>query len=165
MMNKTDIVRTLSADERGALQERLDAGLWEDALEALIQQIAFPELASWVLQRFTREMSDSTPQGECLRVMRAWLSDRHEDALRYSIFEQASELGFDTPTGALGLSMFWSQGSMTPAELEPVYPEPHLAALMLHCSLKLLCVAEDPDMTPQEGATRLLQPWLIGGAY
>uniref|UniRef100_UPI001652EB02 DUF6931 family protein n=1 Tax=Serratia marcescens TaxID=615 RepID=UPI001652EB02 len=91
----------------------------------------------------------------CADDIRLWLKT-HDDDLRWRIFHQADALGFDTPLGALGLSLFWMQGSMTPAEFDAVYPQAHLAPLMLHCALKLLSVSLAGEHPPQAGAQRLL---------
>jgi hypothetical protein len=83
-----------------------------------------------------------------------------EDKLRWRIFEQAQRLGFDTPAGALALSFFWSQGSMAPEGLVPVYPEPELSLRMLRCAL-MMC-ATLLDQSPIEGTRLLLAHPVLG---
>jgi len=138
----------------------MQAGQWEDALACLAAEEPQEKLMAWTLQQvLKRAGSQDTAVKHCTSDISQWLS-APDDALRFSIFQQAEVLGFDTPPGALGLSLFWMQGSMTAAEFEAVYPEPHLSRLMLLCALKLLSVAIATDTPPHTGAQILLAEWL-----
>lgn len=132
---------------------------WEDALASIVADSPQEKLMAWALQQTLNHMtSHEQPVQQCASEIQQWLAER-DDARRFRVFQLAEKLGFDTPVGALGLSLFWMDGSMTPAEFDAVYPEPHLSRLMLLCALKLLSVeiaAEDP---PLKGAQTLLAEW------
>jgi len=134
--------------------------LWEDALACLVQDAAPEKVLGWALQQVNSLPLDEAAR-QCAADISQWLKT-HDDALRRTIFQQAEGLGFDTPLGALGLSLFWMQGSMTPDEFEAVYPEPHLATLMLHCGLKQLAVLLAAGNAPLTGAQHLLTQWHRG---
>ncbi|MBI0278600.1 hypothetical protein I6H07_22975 (plasmid) [Hafnia alvei] len=132
---------------------------WEDALACLVLEGELEETMGWVLQRFTTGAEPLSDLAQlCANDISQWLNS-HDETLRWRIFQQAETLGFDTPLGALGLSVFWMRGSMTPTEFDAVYPEPHLAPLMVHCALKLLSVALAGDNAPYIGAQTLLTEW------
>lgn len=152
----------LNVAEQQALQALLSDHLWEDALEILVRHADYATLAYWLLERISDAISGDDEVKNCLHIMRHWLADRTDDDARRQIFTLSELQGFDTPLGALGLSLFWSQGSMTPEDAEPVFPEPQLSPLMLLCSLKLLCLAEAKENPPVDGAICLLRPWLKG---
>lgn len=81
-----------------------------------------------------------------------------DDALRWRIFEKAKAIGLSTPTGALALSLFWSQGSMAPAGLDPVYPAPEISPQMLQSAL-VMFVIQLAD-TPVESMNRFFELWM-----
>ncbi len=62
-----------------------------------------------------------------------------------------------TEPRALALSLFWSQGSMSPEGLEAVYPEPHLSTGMLRCALLMLATRNADN--PADGTRHLLMQW------
>jgi hypothetical protein len=132
---------------------------WEDALAYLVSKTPFDNMMTWILQRL---MTDSAAPDErekaCGQEMINWLKN-HDDACRWRIFNQAGQLGFDCPMGGLGLALFWSKGSMTPAEFEAVYPEKHLAPLMLHCVLMQISVRLAGEQAPIIGAQTLVAQW------
>lgn len=127
---------------------------WEEVLTRWVKQAEPRALSLWLLGRLRRcEPPASAP---LLDDMQRWVA-LPDEKLRWQIFHQAETLGFDTPAGALALSLFWSQGSMSPEGLEPVYPEPHLSAGMLHCAL-LMLVTRNAD-NPADGTRHLLMQW------
>ncbi|WP_129953638.1 MULTISPECIES: DUF6931 family protein [unclassified Rahnella] len=135
------------------------AGRWEDALASVVADVAQKKLLAWTLQQaLSRPESQEPAVRQCASEIHQWLAEPEDDR-RFRIFQQAELLGFDTPVGALGLSVFWMQGSMTPAEFEAVYPESHLSHLMLHCALKLLSVGIAGEDAPLKGAQNLLSEW------
>lgn len=139
---------------------------WEDALASVAADSVQEKLLAWTLQKaLARPESQEPAMQQCASEIHQWLANPDDDR-RFRIFQQAEQLGFDTPVGALGLSLFWMQGSMTPAEFDAVYPEPHLSRLMLHCALKLLSVAIAAEDPPLKGAQTLLSEWhAAGGGY
>jgi len=133
----------------------LAAQQWEDALAYMINESPAEKLMGWILQR---SPANTPEMQQCAQEIGLWLKD-HDETRRWHIFQQAEQLGFDTPLGALGLSLFWMQGSMTPTEFEAVYPEAHLSPLMLHCALKLLSMALAVNEPPMTGAQTLTSEW------
>ncbi|ELI7922708.1 DUF6931 family protein [Yersinia enterocolitica] len=158
---------TLSSihDERENMQALLEAKNWEDALAYLVSNHPTDQLMTWILARLvTDTVALSQQEKRCSQEIIEWLKN-HDDTCRWRIFNQADELGFDSPIGALGLALFWSKGSMTPAEFEAVYPEKHLTPLMLHCVLMLMSVRLAGEQAPFVGAQILVAHWYasIGG--
>ncbi|TDS97685.1 hypothetical protein EDF78_10160 [Rahnella sp. BIGb0236] len=132
---------------------------WEDALASVVADSPQEKLLAWTLQQALNQPgSAEQPVQQCASEIRQWLAE-HDDARRFRIFQQAEQLGFDTPVGALGLAVFWMDGSMTPAEFDAVYPEAHLSRLMLLCALKLLSVGIAAENAPLTGAQTLLAQW------
>ncbi|WP_447840907.1 DUF6931 family protein [Enterobacter bugandensis] len=132
-------------------------GLWEDALACLVLDAPAEKVLGWALQQVNM-LPLNEAETQCASTIGQWLKT-HDDALRHSLYPQAEALGFDTPLGALGLALFWMQGSMTPDKFDAVYPEPHLAPLMLQCALKQLVVQLAADNAPITGAKTLLAQW------
>lgn len=136
----------------------LAAQQWEDALACLVLESPPKQTLGWLLQQILKAGTSSAAERLCADDIGRWIGSSDE-ALRRDIFRRAEALGFDTPLGALGLAAFWMQGSMTPDEFEAVYPEPHLAPLMLHCAMKLLSVSLAGDGAPHAGAQALFAEW------
>lgn len=132
---------------------------WEEVLTRWVKQAEPRALSLWLLGRLRRcEPPSSAP---LLDDMQRWVAVPDEK-LRWQIFHHAEILGFDTPAGALALSLFWSQGSMSPEGLEPVYPGPHLSAGMLRCALLMLATRNADN--PADGTRHLLMQWAQGKA-
>ncbi|MFA3763169.1 hypothetical protein [Yersinia sp. 2466 StPb PI] len=158
---------TLSSihDERENMQALLGTNNWEDALAYLVSNHPTDKLMTWILaQLMVDTASLSQQEKRCAQEILEWLKNR-DDACRWCIFNQADELGFDSLMGMLGLALFWSKGSMTPAEFEAVYPEKHLAPVMLHCVLMLISIRLAGEQAPIRGAQTLVAQWYsaLGG--
>lgn len=132
-------------------QHLLDEGRWEEAIRAWMRPIPVSVLGLQLAEQLLN--TQPLAENHLLQTISHWYR-QPEETLRWEIFEQAKEVGFSTPSGALALSLFWSHGSLSPAGLEPVYPDPQLSAQMLHCSL-VLHVAHLAD-TPVEGVRQWL---------
>lgn len=138
------------AQHQSHVQQLLASGEWEAALQQWAQ--AFPlKVVGIQLAAFMREAMPAAGSALLEAIERGF--QQPDDGVRWQVFEQAKKVGFSTPVGALGLSLFWAYGSMTPAEQEPVYPDPALSPRLMYCALVMLAVqlAEDPV----EGATLL----------
>lgn len=127
---------------------------WEETLTLLVQRAEPQGLCLWLLRCLRLIAHPASAQ--LLDEMQRWYA-QPDEKLRWQIFRHAEILGFDTPAGALALSLFWSQGSMSPEGLEPVYPEPHLSAEMRRCVLLMLATHNTDN--PADGARRLLEQW------
>lgn len=132
---------------------------WEDALACWINACTPEKMIAWLLPYVCRTL----PQNESPRAFEAdirhWLKT-DEDNCRWRIFQQAETLGFATPSGALGLSVFWT-GSLTQPEYEAVYAEKHLCPLMLCTALRLLSIRLAGDLPPYRGAQQLYSQWCL----
>lgn len=146
--------------------QRLSSPDWEEGVASWVNGAPPEKLIAWLLT-----MIQATPAGQdkeamqCVMDIRRWLAG-HDDDCRWQIFQQAETLGFSTPTGAVGLAVFWLGGSMTPSEFEPVYAEPHLVPVMLNTAIKLLSIGMAEENPPFTGAEQLWSSWCAvqGGA-
>jgi hypothetical protein len=124
---------------------------WEEAILKWARNIPLPQLGKRLAEIMCRVTVDSEKP-----LLEAILTQygQPDSSNRWSIFEQAQAIGFDTPVGALALAQFWSTGSMAPDELSPVYPEPHLCLQVIHCAMVLTAcrLAENPS----EGVQRMI---------
>ncbi|QNQ55456.1 DUF6931 family protein [Serratia liquefaciens] len=146
-------------DEHENMQALLWTNNWEDALAYLVSNHPTDKLMTWILAQLMADTVALSQQEKCCaQDILKWLEKRDDDC-RWRIFNQAGELGFDSTVGALGLALFWSQGSMTPAEFEAVYPENHLAPVMLHCVLMLMSIQLAGEQAPLTGARVLVAHW------
>lgn len=134
--------------------EAISTGGWERALQLWAEHAAPAKLCVWLAARFAAEPIYHTP---LLEEIRDWPTHK-SDALRWRIFSLAEVQGFDTLAGALGLSLFWSDGSMSPEGFEPVFPESNLSRQMNHCVL-LMWVTQTAD-NPNSVTRNLLTQWI-----
>lgn len=139
-------------------QQQLASGNWEEALQLWSQQFDFKTIVNQLTALLRRFASTETLPllDDITRYAR-----QPDEMLRWRIFEQAKDLGFNTPAGALALSLFWSQGSMSPPELEPVYPDPQLSPQLLNCAL-MMCACQLSE-SPAEGVSLLFSHITSGG--
>lgn len=72
-----------------------------------------------------------------LQKAREWRS-QGGDPLRHNLFEQAQGTGFDNPIAGLVLSIFLSEGSVTPPDVEAVFPPPWQALQALSSAMCLI---------------------------
>lgn len=133
----------------------INSNEWEKALIFLEENTHFKTLSLWLTHQLARQTCIATI--ELLSNIRIWLS-QSEDKLRWEIFEQSKSLGFNTPAGMLGLSIFWSQGSMSPEGFEPICPDPTASKGILHCVLLMLATSDIHG--PEEGARNLITQWV-----
>lgn len=115
----------------------LKKGNWEAALSSWVKTVPSVSLAS----RLTDLLIKVTPESQHY-FLENLIQNYHQqdEEQRWKIYEQAQDIGFDTPSGALGLSLFWSYGSLTPAGLQPIYPAPQLSLQMLHTAMIMYAV-------------------------
>ncbi|MEZ2578325.1 DUF6931 family protein [Buttiauxella ferragutiae] len=130
----------------------LNEGQWEEAIRVWMTSLPVPVLALKLAEQLRNTQPPDTHH--LLEAIYKWYH-QPEETLRWEIFEQAKEVGFSTPSGALALSLFWSQGSMSPAGLEPIYPDLQLSGQMLHCAL-VMHIAHLAD-TPVESVRQWLK--------
>ena len=132
----------------------LDRKEWENALFLWLERQPYKTALRKVLVCLAPHSKNSI-WNDCYHDCSVWLTTS-DDVLRWRIFQYSQQLGFDTPMGALGLSLFWSEGSMTASELEPVYPEASLSTQMLLCAMKLISHDMSALQSPIFGARMLI---------
>ncbi|EQA1624833.1 DUF6931 family protein [Enterobacter asburiae] len=135
----------------------LTAARWEDALAYWVNACAPEKLIAWLVPHVVRTLPQSASARAFEADIRHWLKT-YEDNCRWRLFHQAESLGFATPSGALGLSIFWT-GSLTQPEYEAVYAEKHLPPLMLCTVLRLLSIRLAGSFPPCCGAQQLFSLW------
>lgn len=133
------------------LQPLLSSGQWEDALREWEKNVSLQMLGHRTAMVMQKVMP--AKHGPVLKDIASAFYQQDDD-LRWHIFQQVKTTGFSSPIGALALSLFWSFGSMSPRELEPVYPDPGLSPTLLHCALVTLVMTLSED--PVEGVNLLL---------
>ncbi|BEM40407.1 hypothetical protein SME10J_41340 [Serratia marcescens] len=142
-------VLSLSAAHEHNLFALRETSQWQDMVFYAIVMLPFAqalELAlTFVSCVYERELMQE--QRMLFQQARQWRANGG-DPLRHELFEQAQALGFDNPISCLVLSIFWSEGSMTPAGLEAVFPQPWQAPLTLANTLCLILhgYSEKPDL-------------------
>lgn len=132
-------------------QPRQETDEWENALHQFVTSRP-PRLTGVALATLLRRITPAEQHGLLDDITRAW--QQPDDELRWQVFHQAEKVGFTTPAGALALALFWAYGSMSPAGIDPVMPEPHLCPDMLHCVL-VMCASALAEL-PADGARLLL---------
>lgn len=89
--------------------------LWQDAVYYTIFMLPYTQALELALTFISCVYERDLMQGQrsLLQQVRHWRVDGG-DPLRHELFEQAQIVGFDNPISCLALSVFWSEGSMTP---------------------------------------------------
>lgn len=99
------------------VEQMLAQGQWQDALDFWIQNTDSLTLIKWLAQFISQ--SSSEEDSVLLLSIVKW--NEGDDEQRWEIFKNSESAGFSTQTGALGLSLFVSQGSLSPAPYNPVH--------------------------------------------
>ena len=99
------------------VEQMLIKGRWLDALDFWINNTDSLVLIRWLAQ-FISQLS---PEEDSLLLQSIVRWKEGDDEQRWEIFRHAESVGFSTQTGALGVSLFVSQGRLSPAPYDPVY--------------------------------------------
>lgn len=125
---------------------------WSDMVFYTIFMLPYRQALELVLTFIPHEYEHELAQEQrvLLQQAREWYS-HGSDLLRHQLFEQAQSIGFDNPIAGLVLSVFLSEGSVTPPGIEAVYPPPWQALLALANVMCLILhfYTEKPEL--QEG--------------
>lgn len=139
------------------VENLLNGSLWEEGLNLWLDACDSKQLRRWIAEQISDDsLANNHAQVRLLNLIREWYMTPN-DALRWSLFSLADDIGFDTPLTLLALSIFWSEGSMSPQGFEPVYPEGNLAHKMCRCAL--LALACERHEKPQPGLLELFTHW------
>ncbi|WP_426472828.1 DUF6931 family protein [Escherichia marmotae] len=135
------------------IEQMLVKGKWQEALDFWINNTDSLILIKWLAQFISQ--SSSEEDSLLLQSIVKWKEG--DDEQRWEIFKNSESSGFSTQTGALGLSLFISQGSLSPAPYDPVHAP--------SCSEKKIIYGVLMDQsckyynTPDEGVFFLFQHW------
>ena len=135
------------------VEQMLAQGQWQDALDFWIQNTDSLTLIKWLAQFISQ--SSSEEDSVLLLSIVKW--NEGDDEQRWEIFKNSESAGFSTQTGALGLSLFVSQGSLSPAPYNPVHaPSCSEKKIIYGVLITQSCKVHD---TPDEGVFVLFQHW------
>jgi hypothetical protein len=144
-----DDARALLRDDltADAYVERLIAKqLYDDALKFVAHSLPKREAVWWGCLCVWKMRRPNPPEKEAGALDAAvhWVIEPAEEHRRLA--ETAGQkAGADTPSGALALAAFWSEGSMAPAGQPEVAPPPYLAGQTLAAVLDLVLAEAEGD--------------------
>ena len=145
------VLRPLAAHQQNLHALRHGAA-WSDIVFYTIFMLPYRQALDLALTFIYCEYEHELVQEQriLLQQAREWHS-HGGDPLRHQLFEQAQNIGFDNPIAGLVLSIFLSEGSVTPPDIDAVYPPPWQALLALANVMCLILhfYAEKPEL--QEG--------------
>lgn len=135
------------------VEQMLAKEQWQDALDFWIKNTDSLTLIKWLAQFISQ--SSSEEESVLLQSIVKWKEG--DDEQRWEIFKKSESAGFSTQTGALGLSLFISQGSLSPAPYDPVYaPSCSEKKIIYGVLMAQSCKSYD---LPDEGVFFLFQHW------
>ena len=120
--------------------------LFDDALTFLSYALPTREAIWWGL-RCAREVTPEDaeePIAAALKAIQAWLDDPSDESRRANM-DAAEAATYATPAGCMALVVFFSEGSMAPADCPPVPPEKWLYAKTLSAAVNLGLVVRGQD--------------------
>ncbi len=86
-------------------------------------------------------------QREGIDAARAWADDPTEERRRAAEAE-AERLDYEGAGGMLAAAAFWSEGSLTPADVVPVPPDERLTGQAVAAALLIVAAEDDPAQAP-----------------
>lgn len=123
--------------------------LFADAARVLSLYLTKRQAIFWAYQSanevFPRDLSQQ--ESAALDAVMTWLKDSSE-ANRRSTMEIAEALEFGNAAACVAASAFWSEGSLAPADLAEVPPEPQLTGKVVAAALTMTATEGDPKSIP-----------------
>lgn len=129
----------------GFLRALIAGGHLMSAVRYLAHGLPKREAVWWACQSIRAAGLRATPQdAAALRAAEAWVYEPTEERRR-AAEAAADEAGLESPAGLAAMGVFFSGGSIAPAEFEAVPPAEHLTGAMVASAV--LCAAFDgpPD--------------------
>ena len=116
----------------------------EDSLATLFIASALPRLEAitWVanvLPQADKTHPDFRDRRQLRDMIQRWVDDP-DDKNRRAIFDIAEESDPEWPETLLGLAVYFSGGSIAPPDLDPVLPNPEIAAHLAAATLQIAAV-------------------------
>jgi len=135
------------------VEQMLAKDKWQDALNFWINNTDSLILIKWLAKSISQ--SSSEEDDVFLQSIVKW--QEGDDEERWAIFKKSESVGFTTQLGALGLSLFISQGSISPPPYDPVYAPSYSEKKIIYGILiNQSCIVSD---TPDVGVVCLFQHW------
>ena len=131
--------------------ETINEDNWESALIEWEKKKS-PDSRALCLARVLAKIADPVQQPLLEAIIRQY--QQPDPQRRRKIFDDAEQVGFDTAVGALALSQFFAEGSLSPDDLTPIYPPNDLSTKMLH-SVAVIIISELAE-NPAEGCVQLI---------
>lgn len=131
------------------LSKLLEANCLQDAVHFLGHGLPKRLAISWALS-CAKEVGGPSPAnapGAAIAQVEKWLSSPNEENRR-AAKKAADEAGLGTPAGCTALAVFFSGGSMGPADAPPVAPGEAFSASAAVGAILLAAVAQKPQEAP-----------------
>jgi hypothetical protein len=142
---------TPSASPAEFVQHLLSQAMLNEAVQFLAYALPKRESVWWACLCARSELRDpiSPPVRAALEAAEAWVY-RPTEEHRYAAMTRAQETKFDSPGAWAAVAAFWSGGSMAPANLPAVAPEPHLTGVAVAGAVTLAAVQADATLADQK---------------
>ncbi|WP_433960500.1 DUF6931 family protein [Escherichia coli] len=135
------------------VEQMLAKEKWQEALNFWVNNSDSLILIKWL----AKSISQSSSEEDAIFLQSIVKWQEGEDEERWEIFKNAESVGFTTQPGALGLSLFISQGSISPPPYDPVYAPSYSEKKIIYGILiNQSCIVSD---TPDVGVVCLFQHW------
>ncbi|EBN7971019.1 hypothetical protein BH006_06870 [Salmonella enterica] len=129
---------------------------WDGPLTHWIENHPVEVVQEWIVKYGLRHQLFEGEDARRLATDILTYLHHHDEALRWSVFYQLDGAGIGDILGSVGLSVFWSGGSLTPEGQPPVYPPAGAATKILLSAGKQLVVLCAPGNDLSEGVRRFL---------
>ncbi|EIU5772671.1 type VI secretion protein [Salmonella enterica] len=149
----TDAKNNSILEMNKTVEQMLVREKWQEVLDFWINNTDSLTLIKWLAQFISQ--SSSEEDSALLQSILKW--QKGDDEQRWEIFKNSESVGFSTQPGSLGLSLFISQGSLSPSPYDPVYAPSYSEKKIIYGVLiNQSCKFYD---TPDEGVVFLFQHW------
>ncbi len=157
--------RLLLAGQRTTdfLQTLVDDEIHIDAINVLAFALDRISGIIWAYECVRQHLGDAANPEErgTLEAALDWLKDPGSDELRREAMVRAETLGPRNSASWVGISVFWSGGSIAPADCPPVEPRPELLGTAVKSALHIATAESEPRTIPQVRLAILRQGVMI----
>ena len=142
------------ASPQTVLAKLSESGQDIDAIKFLAQALGPRGSITWAFACLREHGTAGKPErAAAIEAVERWLAEP-SDANRRAAQEAAAKVS-GTPEGCLALSVFFSEGSIAPPNLQNVPPPPFLAEKIAGAGLLVAAVQQEPERAPER-----LQRWI-----
>ena len=123
----------------------IGAELWTDAIRFLAYALPGREGVWWACLAARASLPPDAPPGhaETIAAAEEWVFHPSDETRRAS-FAAAEKIGFKSPAAFAALAAFWSGGSLAPAGMPEVPPDPNLCPVAVSSAVLLAAVLQEP---------------------